>query len=218
MARPPKVGLSYFPVDVDWDDKLQSIELVFGNDGTKWILEFWKAAYKTNDGIVCFKEPLDLLFATRCKMSLDRHKEILSLARSIKFCSELDIGSEIYTSNGIQKRISQILKERREAKERKEAKERNKININGKEWVPCSAGKPNCSGEQSVITPNNQLSGRTTGEKNCSFDEPEPGTKEYIQCVEDEMKKAKGIISEKQKLLLDKITALKKENTDVEPS
>lgn len=200
------VGLGYFPVDVNWDDKLASIEMMFGNDGTKWILEFWKAAYKTNEGVVCFKNPLDLLHASKCRISLERHKEILFLAVSVKFCMELENGSDIYTSNGIQKRIAQILKDRREAKERKLDKERNKINRNGKEWVHCSVDKPDSSGEQSILRANNELSDRITTEQLPENEETTPADPEYV---------SKEV--EKAKLIMKRIDELRKKPFEGKP-
>jgi hypothetical protein len=204
MARPLKEGLGYFPVDVDWDDKLASIEMVYGNDGTKWILEFWKAAYKTNEGVVCFQPPLDLLYASKCKIPLDRHKEILLLAINIQFCRELGEGSGIYTSNGIQKRIEQIREERRKAKERKFDKERNKLNINRNEWVPYSGEQPHSSGKQSIVRANNQLSDRiTTGKLPENPDDPQPFSPAIIAYAHDECEKAKMLIDRIDKLKRD---------------
>jgi hypothetical protein len=117
MARPPKEGLSYFPVDVYFDEKVKSIEHLFGNDGTKWVLTFWQTAYKTLSGEVRFDGVYGTLFAIECRITPEKHAEILRVALDVEFCFMTE--PESYTSNGVQKRIAQIMKERKEAKERK---------------------------------------------------------------------------------------------------
>ena len=42
MTRPKKVGLDYFPLDVDFDETVQSIELIHQNDGLVWVIKFWQ--------------------------------------------------------------------------------------------------------------------------------------------------------------------------------
>jgi hypothetical protein len=131
MARPRKEGLDYFPVNVDWDDSCKGIETEFKNDGTKWIIEFWKAAYRKRIGEIQLDGIHGVLFSKICNIEVDRHLKILELAQDIGFCYKTTDG--FYTSNGIKKRISAVSKERADAvqraKERKEAKERNKYKV-----------------------------------------------------------------------------------------
>jgi hypothetical protein len=203
MARPLKDGFDYFSVDVEFDAKVKSIQMVFKNDGTAWFLRFLQKAFQTNSGEVDLRPPFDTLFATEINCTVERMFEITAFAVSVGFCYE--ISERVYTSNGIQKRIEQILKERKEAKERN-----NKTKL--KDWVPYSPEKP-------INTPNNELSDRITTEKA----KPESvlqiiSREEYYESVKGEINKAKEI-SEKGLLVLAKIAALKKEKTDnVKPS
>lgn len=139
MARPKKIGLDYFPVDVDFDDKIQSIEMLHGNDGLVWILKFWQTAYKSDDGEVCLSELFGELFTNKCRITTEQHEKILKTAIAVQFCYESSQGN--YTSNGIQKRINAVSKDRVSAIVRKEAKElnTNTKNIKQKETPHCSA-------------------------------------------------------------------------------
>jgi hypothetical protein len=123
MARPKKEGLEYFSVDVDFDEKIDAIELMHHNDGVVWVLRFWQKAYKTMTGLVDFNGLFAELFSNKCRITLEKHKEILKTAIAVDFCHEVEPG--IYTSNGIQKRISSVSKERAEAILRQEGKKSN---------------------------------------------------------------------------------------------
>lgn len=155
MARPKKEGLDYFSVDVDWDDSCKGIETEFKNDGTKWIIEFWKAAYRKRIGEIQLDGIHGGLFAKICNIDVERHQKILDVALAIGFCFRTSDG--LYTSNGIQKRISAVSADRAAAvqrsKERKEAKERNKYKVKEiTEKLPNNSRitheQPNCSPEK----------------------------------------------------------------------
>jgi hypothetical protein len=122
MARPKKEGLEYFPVNVDFNEKIEAIELMHHNDGIVWVLRFWQKAYKTMTGMVDFNGLFAELFANKCRITLEKHQEILKTALSIDFCHEVETG--IYTSNGIQKRISSVSKDRADAILRQEEKKK----------------------------------------------------------------------------------------------
>lgn len=113
MARPKKEGLDYFSVDVEFDEKVESIELLHKNDGLVWVLRFWQKAYKTLTGMVDFNGLFAELFANKCRITIEEHEKILKTAISVDFCHEVSPG--IYTSNGIQKRIASVSKERSDA-------------------------------------------------------------------------------------------------------
>lgn len=124
MARPKKDGLDYFPVDVDFDDKIQAIELLHGNDGLVWIIKFWQTAYKNLIGSVDLSGLFAELFSNKCRITIDKHSEILKTAIIVGFCYENDDGS--YTSDGIQKRISMVSNDRLKAIERQKKKRKEK--------------------------------------------------------------------------------------------
>jgi len=113
MARPQKDGLDYFSVDVDFDDKIESIEMLHQNDGLVWVIKFWQKAYKTMTGLVDLRGLFGELFANNCRITIEKHQKILETAITVKFCYEHEAG--VYTSHGIQKRISSVSKERSDA-------------------------------------------------------------------------------------------------------
>jgi hypothetical protein len=115
MARPKKEGLDYFSIDTDFDsdEKIESIILMHQNNGLVWILRFWQKAYRTMTGLVDFRGLFAELFANKCRITIEEHQNILKTAVSVDFCHEVEVG--IYTSHGIQKRISMVSKDRSEA-------------------------------------------------------------------------------------------------------
>jgi hypothetical protein len=141
MARPKKIGLDYFPVDVDFDTKVQSIELLHKNDGLVWVIKFWQLAYKNEFGEVDFTGLFGELFANNCRITTEQHENILKTALAIQFCYKTDSG--FYTSNGIKKRISTVSKERCDAIERKEKKSKNKSKGKESKVKDCPDCSPN---------------------------------------------------------------------------
>lgn len=133
MSRPKKEGLDYFPVDVDFDEKVDAIIMLHQNDGLSWVIRFWQKAYKTLTGIVDFSGLFAELFANKCRISKQKHSEILETALKVEFCYEIE--ADKYTSHGIQRRIASVSKERSDAierqkestKEKKKRKEKNSI-------------------------------------------------------------------------------------------
>jgi hypothetical protein len=110
MSRPKKDGFDYFPFDVNLDSKFQAIESLFGNDGYVWIVNFWREAYKNNQGIVNLNGILGVLKAKNCRITAEKQKEIISACIDLDMIYEKEPG--IYTSHGIQKRILKITGER----------------------------------------------------------------------------------------------------------
>ena len=110
MARPLKEGLDYFPLDTIFDEKIQALESVFKNDGLVWIIKFWQAAYRTNNGEVSFNSYQGVIHAENSRVTLEKQNEILKLCVEIGLLVKTD--SKKYTSNGIKKRLSHIIKER----------------------------------------------------------------------------------------------------------
>lgn len=127
MARPKKIGLDYFPVDVDFDNKVQSIELLHKNDGLVWVIKFWQQAYKSEFGEVDLHGLFGELFANNCRITTEQHENILKTALAIQFCYKTESG--LYTSNGIKKRISVVSKERSDAIERKDKEKKKKSKV-----------------------------------------------------------------------------------------
>jgi len=123
MARPKKIGLEYFPVDVTFDEKVNAIEMIHGNNGLSWVIKFWQNAYQTETGEVNLQGLFAELHANKCRITIDEHEKILNTAIQVEFCYITDSG--LYTSNGIKKRIGAVSKERASAILRQE-KDKNK--------------------------------------------------------------------------------------------
>jgi len=156
MARPKKVGLDYFPVDVDFDDKIQALELIHGNDGLAWLLRFWQTAYKTEDGIVDLSELFGELMANKCRITTEKQNSIIELLRKVGHLQHCGDGK--YTSHGIQKRISAISSERRAAIERKNQRESQKTKKKEiKEKRKESKTPPQCSLNNENSSANNEI-------------------------------------------------------------
>jgi hypothetical protein len=115
MARPLKEGLDYFPVDTLFDEKIEVIEAVHGNDGLATILKLWQRAYRTLTGEVDLSTPLfDAIVAKDCNVSLETFTAIIKTAIECKlFDADAFHQRRVLTSNGIKKRIKEIIKKRR---------------------------------------------------------------------------------------------------------
>lgn len=141
MARPKKIGLDYFPVDVDFDNKVQSIELLHKNDGLVWVIKFWQQAYKSEFGEVDLHGLFGELFANNCRITTEQHENILKTALAIQFCYKTESG--LYTSNGIKKRISIVSKERSDAIERKDKEKKKESKVKESKVKDCPDSSAN---------------------------------------------------------------------------
>ena len=110
MARPRKIGLDYFPVDVYFDEQLESLIELHGNDALAWMIRFWQKAYRTNDGIVDLSDIRGVIGAKTSRISTDKQSVIICDA--IKLGLLIQKEPQHYTSNGIQKRLDKITKDR----------------------------------------------------------------------------------------------------------
>jgi hypothetical protein len=138
MARPKKIGLDYFPLDVNFDNKFQAFELLHGNDGFVWIIKLWQSAYKNEVGEINLNGLFGHCSAKNSRITIEKQEEYL------KTCSELGLLYQttpgFWTSNGIKKRISEVSKERKSAITRKEKLNQIKGNESKvKETPHCSA-------------------------------------------------------------------------------
>jgi len=138
MARPKKIGLDYFPVDVYFDDKIQSFELLHGNDGFAWLIKFWQSAYKTEFGEVNLNGLFGNCSAKNARITTEQQQEYLNTCKELELLYQTETG--LWTSNGIKKRISTVSKERQDAIKRKLKDSKKKV----KE----SKGNPPLFGEQ----------------------------------------------------------------------
>jgi hypothetical protein len=106
MARPLKEGFDYFPFDINLDVQFQAIVSLFGNDGFAWVVNFWREAYKNNQGTVNLNGILGVLNAKNSLITVEKQNEIIKAGIELGLFYEKEPG--LYTSNGIQKRIDKI--------------------------------------------------------------------------------------------------------------
>lgn len=107
MARPSKVGLDYFPMDVniDQDDKVALIEAEFGLVGFAVVMKLFMKIY-SEGYFYTWDEQAQLLFSSRLKMAAEEISAIVD--KALKW-GLFDRGKfdkyQILTSRGIQRRF-----------------------------------------------------------------------------------------------------------------
>lgn len=114
MARPQKVGIDYFPLDVDMDqdDKIAMIEAVHGIEGfgvvIKLLMKIYKEGYYYK-----WTEREQILFSKRINVDINRVNAIINdCIKWDLFDKELFNKYHILTSRGIQKRYLEAVKRR----------------------------------------------------------------------------------------------------------
>ena len=108
MARPPKQGLDYFPLDVVLDDKFKFIEIKYGMEGFGIVIKLMQKIYL--QGYWCFfGEDETILFAGENRINEETLNKVLveCLKRGI-FNQDLFEKYSILTSKGIQKRFYEV--------------------------------------------------------------------------------------------------------------
>jgi hypothetical protein len=116
MARPLKSGLEYFPHDCDasTDEKIESLVSVCGLVGYAFYFKMLERIYRTSTGELDLSESLQRSIAIK-KIGLSEKKfeKILETCLKLKlFDEDLYKTRKSVTSNGIQRRFSQVLKMR----------------------------------------------------------------------------------------------------------
>jgi len=110
MARPVKIGLDYFPVDVKLDEKVEYIQAAHGAVGFMVVIKLWAYIYEKAH----FAEWTDtgaMLFAHRNNISPEQLNQVLETCLDIElFDSEMFKNYSILTSRGIQRRYFNVYK------------------------------------------------------------------------------------------------------------
>lgn len=104
MARPQKVGLEYFSLDVVLDDKVELMEAKYGLDGFAILIKLWQKIY-ANGYYIDWKEDNAILFSRKINTEITLVNTVVDecLNREI-FDFNLFDKYKILTSTGIQKR------------------------------------------------------------------------------------------------------------------
>lgn len=115
MARPQKLGIDYFPldVDIDQDDKIQLVEALHGTTGFAVIIKLFMRIYKEGY-FYKWTETEQLLFSRRVNVDINTLTEIVNDCIKYElFCPELYEKYRILTSAGIQQRYFEASKRRK---------------------------------------------------------------------------------------------------------
>ena len=104
MARPLKQGLDYYPLDVEWDEKLELLIAEYGSDSISVMVTVWQLIYKN-----CYyiENGNDLFFMIKRRTTIDIKtiEKIINSAISRKlFNKKLHKKYNILTSKAIQDR------------------------------------------------------------------------------------------------------------------
>ena len=104
MGRPTKIGLDYFPLDVNIDDNLELIEAEFGLIGFAIVVKLWQKIY-SNGYFIEWNNDAVLLFSRKINSELNTINSVVnSCFKRNLFDEKLFNKYEILTSSGIQKR------------------------------------------------------------------------------------------------------------------
>lgn len=111
MARPVKIGLDYFSLDVNLDDNVELMEADCGLQGFAIMIKLWQKIY-AEGYFIEWKEDNALLFSRKIntEITLVNSVVIVCLSRGI-FSNELYEKFKILTSKGIQKRYLTVCKQ-----------------------------------------------------------------------------------------------------------
>lgn len=103
MARPQKIGLDYFSLDVSLDDKIELMEAECGLAGFAVLIKLWQKIY-AEGYYIDWEEDHAMLFARKINAELSLVNSVITscLNREI-FNKELYEKYRILTSKGIQK-------------------------------------------------------------------------------------------------------------------
>jgi hypothetical protein len=130
MARSFKVGMDYFPCDVNFTDSFKVLEELHGNDGLAWMIKFWQAAYKTKDGVIDLRGARGALMAKQNRITPEKQREIIKHAVELELIQEK--APEYYTSDEIQETVSRVEFER----EKGRIRAKNSYSANNKGYSP----------------------------------------------------------------------------------
>ena len=122
MARPKKLGLDYFPHDTDAmnDEKLEIMQLLYGNDGYAFYFKMLERIYRTPELMLDISDHETKIVMIK-KCNVDESKFEMMLQSSLKhglFDENLYHQFGMITSNGINKRAEIVISKRQKMRER----------------------------------------------------------------------------------------------------
>lgn len=116
MARPLKVGLDYFPHDVDasQDEKILLMEAKFGNDGYAFFFKMCERIYRTSGARLDISSPLTIkVLANYCKVREKKFNLMLKFSEEVElFSEEVEQNRKTISSRAIQRRANNVTRQR----------------------------------------------------------------------------------------------------------
>jgi hypothetical protein len=105
MARPLKIGLDYFPLDVSIDDNIELLEAEEGLEGFAILIKIWQKIY-SNGYFIEWNDDSSLLFCKKINADKTKVNSVINtcLRRNL-FNYKLYDKYKILTSSGVQKRF-----------------------------------------------------------------------------------------------------------------
>ena len=105
MSRPTKQGLDYFPLDCQFDEKMELLIAEVGSDALAVVVTAWQLIYQNNGYYIENGKDLCLLIKRRIMIDLSAVENVINLAieRNI-FDKTIENDHKILTSKAIQKR------------------------------------------------------------------------------------------------------------------
>lgn len=110
MARPEKMGLDYFNIDVDQEDNLSLVEAKHGISGYGIVIKLWRKIYQLNGYYCEWEEENEYLFAKDIGVTIEQLREVVETCFKGKiFSREKYQEHKVLTSSGTQKRWKRIV-------------------------------------------------------------------------------------------------------------
>ncbi len=108
MARPPRQGVDYFPLDCHMSDRMKLIQAEFGLVGYAVVIKLWQKIYSDRGYYTEWGRDVALVFADENKVGANVVQEVvrICLKRGI-FDQRMFDKYGILTSDGIQKRFAE---------------------------------------------------------------------------------------------------------------
>jgi hypothetical protein len=122
MARPKKLGLDYFPHDTDAmnDEKLEIMQLLYGNDGYAFYFKILERIYRTPELMLDISDDeTRIVMIKKCNVHESMFDSMLQSAlKNNLFDKKIFDEYGILTSNGIVKRAEVVISKRQKMRER----------------------------------------------------------------------------------------------------
>lgn len=114
MSRPTKIGLDYFPMDTQTDDKFELIEAKHGIVGFGVVIKLFQSAYREYGYFYPWTEREQLLFSRRVNVDINEVNAIINDAVTYGIFDKGLFEKHVLTSHGMQKRFIEATLRRKE--------------------------------------------------------------------------------------------------------